>query len=102
MAKGRMPTLSIVEDLKILKHIGFGLYSSRVVSPVHPLPFEGGKETFGHGIIEAILCATHTAYNPMFSESLLEIRAGILGAAMAVMHEVGNGSPTAQGHVKSI
>ncbi len=83
----RMSSLPIVKDFNEEKHIRFCLRACSILTSMHSLPFQRGKETFRHRIIKAISCATHAAFDSLVLEKLLEVRTGILAAAIAVMYE---------------
>jgi len=79
----RMPPLTIGKDFNVVKQIRLSLGSGPVVSPIHPLPFQGRKEIFGHRIVKAIPGSAHAALKAVSFEQILELLAGILTAAIA-------------------
>ena len=90
-----MPTLTIIENLNVVEHIGSGFRPSLIMPTMNPLSFEKGKETFHHRVIIAIPCPAHAACDPVVPQKILELVAGILTAAIGVMNEAWSGRASA-------
>ncbi len=56
-----MPPLPVIKGFDVLEDVRARFHPCPIRSPMHPFPFEQGKETFRYGIIIAIPCATHAA-----------------------------------------
>jgi len=65
MANRGMPPLAIIKNFNVVEHVGSGFCSCVIVTPMNPLPFQRGEETFGHGIIIAISCPAHAAFDTL-------------------------------------
>ena len=79
-----MQPLAIIKSLDVFEDRGAGLSTSdeRFGSA---LGFEGGKETFFHGIVIAIAAPAHADGHLMLGEQLAVIVTGILTAAIRMV-----------------
>ena len=87
--------MPIVKDLNVFKNISGCFRPCPIIQPMNPFPLERGKETFGHGIIEAIPRATHAANDALGLQKVLKLLAGILAPAIRVVHEARSWSVSA-------
>ena len=67
----------------------FGLVASREALPLQQFLGQGSEEAFHHGVVPAVSFAAHAANDAVAREQVLEIVAGVLAAAVAVMQPTG-------------
>ncbi len=82
-----MSPLRIVPDFNVLKDRLSGLLACRITFG-HTLSLECRKETFHHGIIVTVACATHADLNLVVGKQGLVIFARILAALIAMVDQL--------------
>src|ERR1700734_907907 len=90
-----IPPFNEFED----RHAGFDL--SFEMTAIEQLAFEGGEETFAHGVVEAIAHRTHRRSHPRLLTALAKGQRSILAALVGVMDH-GGGTALAKGHVEGL
>lgn len=88
LGKGVRP-LSVIEPLDVIKDICPGVGASLIPPPMHPFPFEYGKNALRHGMVITVPHATHAADNPMRVEKRLTLLRRVLGAPVGRMTACG-------------
>ena len=83
LGKGVRP-LSVIEPLDVIKDICPGVGASLIPPPMHPFPFEYGKNALRHGMVITVPHATHAADNPMRVEKRLTLLRRVLGAPVGM------------------
>src|SRR5919108_2409127 len=87
VAEGRMPPPAIVEQFDVFEDFASCLGSSLPMALIAQFEFECGEKTLGHRVIPAIAFTAHAAQQTMRSQQLLILVAGVLAAAVRVMHQ---------------
>ena len=102
VAEGGVFSLSIVEELDVGEHMLDRLGTRQVVFVVDPFGLELAKKTLGRRVVVAVATPAHATQDLPAVEQALEIIAGILAAAVAVMQQPGLLLAIRQGHLQGI
>ena len=85
----RMASAAVVVILDILEHCHLGLGAIVEITAVADLVLERPPKALGNRVVPAVASTTHAASDLMLSK-LLPVRvAGVLAAAIGVMHQAG-------------
>jgi len=87
VAEGRMPALTVVEQLDVFEHRAAGLGGCGPTSLVGQFKFARGEEAFRHRVVPAVATAAHAAQDSMSGQQLLIFVAGVLAAAVRVVQQ---------------
>src|SRR5258708_34142236 len=85
VAEGRMPALSVVEQLDVFEQRAAGLLARAPLSLVDQLDFERGEETLGHRVVPAVSDPAHAAQDSVCRQQLPVFPAGVLAATDRVV-----------------
>ena len=97
-----MKTLTIVEDLDVLKEIRFRLPSRTVASMMNQILLERSKEAFHRGVVVDIARTAHAGQRFMGGQKMLVASAGILAAAVGMVKQTGQRLAVRNGHFEGL
>ena len=89
VAEGGVPAGRVIEGLDIIEDHGSGLSAGGGELVVEAFGFEGGPEGLGGGVVVAVPATAHALLDAELLESGGEAVAGVLGALIAVVDEIG-------------
>src|SRR5512144_181700 len=79
VAQRRMSPLPVVELLDVVEELGARRRPRLPRGVVDEFDLQRGKEALGDRVVPAIAPAAHAAHDPMLSQELLVVPAGVLG-----------------------
>ncbi len=98
VAEGRMLPFPVVKDLDVFKGDSFNLCVRGVANAMHPLVLEAVEPTLRWRVIPAVPFSAHRAGHAMRLELVLKDMAGVLAAAIRMMHQACRRALSETGH----
>src|SRR5271166_1429870 len=95
-----MESLPIVEDCQVLKNARSGLLNRLERVALDTFSFERGKETLHQGVVIGFPFPAHAQHDTLALEDASIAPAGVLAAAVGVMHQPCLGASTEQRHLE--
>jgi hypothetical protein len=89
IAKGRMPSLTIIEALDERKERTARLVMGPEAHPIQQFTLQGSKEAFGQGVVVTIAGRAHGTADAQSTTLLGEHRRGILAAVIRMVSVYG-------------